>query len=336
VEFLGLNYPLKDKMNDLIANYKNSSVLDLTGAIFEYDLNYFFLNGEKIVQGKRTGQFSKFNNLGKAITQSNIKTNDFSSGPMDPNVCYELYWSTYENGVMTSATFIGYSDGCYGATGGSVSGYDSASAYQGGGGPYSGNDAPPPIITNNVQDTCLKNMVNAAINRNIQYNLKESMNGIFGGKQTNFNLDFIDGPLATQTDGVTDVLNSTGNYNTTEQRYTELLSMSVRITLNSSTLPGGSEEFTTATILHEALHAYFRLTNTSFDHEVMVSKYIPWFTSALKSIYPIITDYDATALAYGGLTQTAGALMGNQSAMLNDYLITNGDYKTAKSGTACH
>jgi len=146
-----MQYPLKDKMNDIIANYKNSKVLDLTGAIFEYDLNYFFLNGEKVEQGKRTGQFFKFNNLSKARTQSNLKTNGFETGPMDPNVCYELYWCTYVDGVLVNATFIGYSNACYGATGGSDSGYDSSSAYQGGGGPYSGNDAPPDYaITSDV------------------------------------------------------------------------------------------------------------------------------------------------------------------------------------------
>jgi hypothetical protein len=136
-------------MNDIIANYKNSKVLDLTGAIFEYDLNYFFLNGEKVEQGKRTGQFSKLRNLNKARTQSNLKTNDFESGPLDPNVCYELYWCSYVDGVLVNATFIGYSNACY--VGGNDSGYDSASAYQGGGGPYSGNDAPPDYaITSDV------------------------------------------------------------------------------------------------------------------------------------------------------------------------------------------
>jgi len=213
---------------------------------------------------------------------------------------------------------------------------------------YTIPDPPPPppqdpgdgtandsIITNNTNNPCLHNMVNSAIKRNIQYDLKNSMNSIFGGKQTNFNLNFSDAILDSTTSGITDVVSASGNYNEAERRYTELYSMNVNITLNNTVLPGGSEEFTTATILHEVLHAYFRVTNTSFDHEVMVSHYIPWFTSTLKSIYPTMSDYDATSLAYGGLTQTAGFGLGLEAPMLNFYLLNNDSYKTAKSGTPC-
>lgn len=150
VEFLGHDYPLEDKLKELLANYNSSRVGDLTGAIFIYDLNYFLLKGELVKQGQRTGEASKLTNMEKAAKSTNLKTNDYCSS-CEPNICYELSWCWYANGKLNDCTFTGYSDGCYLSPpstggGGGTSGYDSSSGYQSGGGaPYAGNPSPPPV-----------------------------------------------------------------------------------------------------------------------------------------------------------------------------------------------
>jgi hypothetical protein len=196
------------------------------------------------------------------------------------------------------------------------------------------------FIHNNVNDSCLRRLVQAAIDRNISYNMTESMNGIFDSN-LRFNLNFTDVPLANDTDGDTQasdakgtsILNSDGSL-----RFTNLTALTLDIRLNSSTLPNASEEYVTATILHEALHAYFRATRSpiAFDHYNMVQEYIPWFNAAMKSIYPNMDEPIRVALAYGGLMRDVAFTMGDQSSLRNLYGGVNDSYKTAQSGTRCH
>jgi hypothetical protein len=198
------------------------------------------------------------------------------------------------------------------------------------------------IIKNNINDPCLKKMVAAAITRNIQYNLTQSMNSIFG-RNANFNLEFIDAPLASSTDGITQTIAIDGHYiyepdGVTIQRITDIKGMDVRITLNSTTLPNASEEYITATILHEALHAYFRAGNnvSSFDHNTMVNQYIPWYEAIMSSMYVSMSTPDLRGLAYGGLMNEAAFTTSTEYAMKNAYSLINDSYKGARSGTACH
>jgi len=214
-----------------------------------------------------------------------------------------------------------------------------------GGGDGSGGGSSPcasvaQVITNNVNNPCLHDMVKAAINRDIKYNLQKSMVGIFGGDQTTFNLNFIDGPF----------YNSDGSINITTQGTTHsiarkenfngrfiITSMNVEIMLNSNTLPNASQEFTSAIILHEALHAYFAETGQIDAHDVMVNHYIPWFEATLQSMYPTISPGDIEALAYSGLTdsQAFGTPPANTS-LRDHYNTVQNLYQHGNSGTPCN
>lgn len=112
--------------------------------------------------------------------------------------------------------------------------------------------------------------------------------------------------------------------------------MSLLVTLNNAALKNASEEFVTETILHEALHAYFKSLNTSFDHTVMINQYIPWFKSSMQAIYPNMSDADLTALAYGGLLDDSGMFTSTEQGMINAYTMINRSYQTSQSGTPCH
>lgn len=208
--------------------------------------------------------------------------------------------------------------------------------------PYGGDTSTPkplPIITNNVQDTCLKNMVNAAITRDINYDLTHSMDNIFN-TNTKFNLNFIDGPF----------YNNDGSINYTTQGFTHkngvqmnsngriiITSMTLDIKLNSNTLPKASQEFTSAIILHEVLHAYFQVTGQIDDHNVMVRNYIPWFEATLQSMYPLITPGDIEALAYSGLTDSQAFGTPPVNTSLRDHYNTvQNSYQHGSSGTPCH
>lgn len=145
-------------MDGIIANYKNSKVLDLTGAIFEYDLNYFRLSAEVIKQGKRTGLTTNFHYL--PIAQTNVSgkvaMGYYDTGAPDANGCSTLsycegYYSNGEAGVNCN-NLGGYSPSNCNPSNpnpnnpnptGSDSGYDSSGAYQSGSGSYAGNPAPP-------------------------------------------------------------------------------------------------------------------------------------------------------------------------------------------------
>jgi hypothetical protein len=208
----------------------------------------------------------------------------------------------------------------------------------GGGGGFPPPEPNPPCIVptpedilkikNKVKDPCLRRMVDNSINRNIQYKLGKSMNGIFN-TNTKFNLTFIDGPLDKLDDGVTQTIDKKGNGR-------DIYSLDVQITLNSDVLPNSTEEYVTATILHEALHAYFRATNASFDHDVMAKEYIPWYIETMHSIYPSMTDSDLVGLAYGGLMRDPTFLISSEAAMAPQYDIINKSFREGRSGTGCH
>jgi len=331
-------------MNDIIANYKNSKVLDLTGAIFEYNLNYFRLTTEVIKQGKRTGVTASLHYL--PLKQTNVSgkvaMGYYDTGLPDANGCQKLWYcegysdgiTCYNQGYLTSNC-----DPSNPNPTGSDSGYDSSGAYQSGGGSYAGNPPPPAIVTNNIQDPCLKSMVDAAITRDINYDLTHSMDNIFN-TNTKFNLNFIDGPFYNNdgsinytTQGFTHKNGSVSNLN----GRTIVTSMTLDIKLNSNTLPKASQEFTSAIILHEALHAYFQVTGQIDDHNVMVTNYIPWFESTLHTMYPLITPGDIEALAYSGLTDSQAFGTPPVNTSLRDYYNTvQNSYQHGSSGTPCH
>ncbi|MBC6111597.1 hypothetical protein ACFOG5_20655 [Pedobacter fastidiosus] len=193
-------------------------------------------------------------------------------------------------------------------------------------------------IKNNVKDPCLKAMVQAAIDKGIEFTTENTLNSIFdiGSK---VNLNFIQ---AAFSDDLTDggatkpkvTYNSDGSINTFD----------MTIKLNEKTMPNASKEYISATILHEALHAYFTYLDNGVDfnpasqHVAMATdKYILWFEKGLKSIYPEISDLDLKALAWGGLegTEAYDSLKEKNPYEVGQMWLTNSQHHDGTKGTKC-
>jgi len=74
--------------------------------------------------------------------------------------------------------------------------------------------------------------------------------------------------------------------------------------LSTSALQNASQQYIAAAIIHEVMHAYFRLENGAGagDHQAMATTYISQMSQALQDSFGM-TPEDATALAWGGLNE---------------------------------
>jgi hypothetical protein len=188
-------------------------------------------------------------------------------------------------------------------------------------------------ITNSVKDSCLKSMVQSSIDSDIKFNIKQSLNSIFNNND-DINLTFVeDISLQDSIDG-TATLNAGGNgYQINAPHSSRLLS--VLISLNGNKLPYASQEYITATILHEVLHAYFIYSQTIIDHNNMADNYIMWFKNSMLNIYPNMTINDAEALAWGGLGSTWRWNNTLTNISRNNIININQNYKNGNSGSKC-
>ena len=86
----------------------------------------------------------------------------------------------------------------------------------------------------------------------------------------------------------------------------------IEITLNNRLLPNASNEFIVATIMHEAIHAMYDAKGLTANnkpisfgeyvqHNLMADRYVDDIAAALGDIFPMLIQYDAKALAWGGL-----------------------------------
>lgn len=187
------------------------------------------------------------------------------------------------------------------------------------------------IIVNNVNDPCLKKMVQYSIDKNIQINIKESVNSIFNIND-DFDLVYEDNySLPDSIDGETSVI----SYGFSPNRLASSRTMSIKIGLNSKKLPNSSKEYITATILHEALHAYFRYTGTILDHNNMADNYLNWFKVSVKNIYPNMSDSDAEFLGWRGLSETWRWQNTLDKNIQDNIIDINKRYKDGTNGTKC-
>jgi len=267
-------------MNDIIANYKNSKVLDLTGAIFEYDLNYFRLGSEVIKQGKRTGVTASLHNLPIAATNvsGKVAMGYYDTGLPDANGCSKLWYcegdsdgiTCYNQGYLTSNC-----DPSNPNPTGSDSGYDSSGAYQSGGGPYAGNTSAQnitvdPSITNNPKLNC----INGKLVDNTVYNdfLKK-----FKDNST-YNLTIKAAPINSGDLGVT-----------TYDPY--LQNGNVAITINANEVDMAFSIDLAATFIHEAFHAYIaqdliqrNLVGTEVYNQTYANTFDKYITAQVDNI----------------------------------------------------
>lgn len=199
----------------------------------------------------------------------------------------------------------------------------------------------PPKIDNQVKDPCLHKMVEASRSVNIQYSLNETMNSVFD-QNTNFNIDFTDALPQTfsspNVDGDAAVDNIKSHLikqpDGTNRKIIDFMNVSIR--LNSS-LSNSSKEYVTATIIHEALHAYLSYSQTIVNqHLDMARNYLNSMSTQLQSMYPNLSASDANALAWGGLQSEAGSLYNSLSTVeKNNISNINSAYKSGTSGQPC-
>ena len=196
----------------------------------------------------------------------------------------------------------------------------------------------PPKIINIVKDPCLRKMVDASINNDVQYRINESMNSIFD-QNTNFNITFKDDVSSSfpepDDSGITNVTNSTTTTLPNGRLYTS--TMDIEITLNSTELANASKEYITATIMHEALHAYLTYSHTLLNqHLDMATNYLSSMQSQLLSMYPNLSEANAHLLVWGGLEKDSLGLYSNLSQAEKSLIeITNRNYKDGTEGQPC-
>ncbi|WP_162429145.1 hypothetical protein [Mucilaginibacter sp. 14171R-50] len=196
-------------------------------------------------------------------------------------------------------------------------------------------------IINKVKDPCLKAMVDATIQKDINFYINESMKSIFN-QNTDFNIDFADaGPsnfISPTDDGKTDVTHAGfGNVTLPDgSKKLVLNTMDLTITLNSN-LGNSSKEYITASIMHEAFHAYLTYSQTIVNqHLDMARNYINSMATQLQAMYPNLSPVDAKALAWGGLEREAGILYTNLNTTEKNIISsTNALYKNGTYGQPC-
>ncbi|MFD1258377.1 hypothetical protein ACFQ3S_16345 [Mucilaginibacter terrae] len=156
-------------------------------------------------------------------------------------------------------------------------------------------DEPQTEIKNKVKNPCLKIMVEAVINDNVEGKINSLIQKVFGGNST-LNLTFTDQEALSSTTRDAEeqrILNPAG----------ELIGVDIR--LKASTLAGSSKEYIAATVMHETLHAYMDSQGINLDHHNSMAKdYLDTMADDLKGMFPGMTNLVAYSLAWGGLEDT--------------------------------
>jgi hypothetical protein len=202
----------------------------------------------------------------------------------------------------------------------------------GGGGGTGGEEAmvylPIVDVYNHMSNACLSTTFNNLKNNGINNKVSDILFNIFG-KSQNLELYFDDVPMA---DG-----NLNGRFVSCDPQQDG--SMKLYIELNENTLPSASREYTTITILHEAVHAYLALSNETslLDHEETALKYRAAMASALTSIYGT-PQTTADALAWQGLFGTSiwNTFQSTFPALSHSIRNINVSNHSGTSGTTCN
>lgn len=205
------------------------------------------------------------------------------------------------------------------------------------------NEQPPTHLDSlfneiDIQDSCLKSMVDSALRLGLTNKLSGLIQTIFGGTQQHTNITFDSHDFGYNgADGTTNLGNKTAN------------ALYFHVTLNSNiALTGSSEEYVAATIFHECLHAYImntRTDSTSNDesHELMAtSANIDLVANAIReTCNNRISLQEARDLAWGCLYKSSAKTIDTQGFLnlsSSDQVRikeTNVDFKYGSSGKQC-
>jgi hypothetical protein len=306
----GIKFTGKVIIEDWAGNFKKGYLFNKDGKIFNL-----------IIKNENIG--------GPKIQSNDVKVNDVYcvSTPW-----YEQGFHTNENGDLVGSGYRigGYDTNCY-DTG---SPYDNEDDYTDTSDETDGNQGetfPPDYVStidiiNNINDPCLKKMVQNSLNNNLQNKVSTTVNSTFG---SNFNLDliFYDSNLGSTDMGTTNSSIS-GDF------------CRIEITINTS-LTSSSQEYIAATIFHEAFHSMVIVSqtptnaNNANSHEILAQAVnFQKMVSALKEMFPNLSNNDAEYLTWGGLEGTQAYSQLSQS-IKNNISLTNQQYKNGTSGIKC-
>jgi hypothetical protein len=190
--------------------------------------------------------------------------------------------------------------------------------------------AVPVTIKNNVNDPCLKKMVDATIYAGVTNQINTLVQSVFGNSDK-LNLTFVDvTTLDNRVDGNTQpngFFDANGNLNITVQ-------------LNKNTMPHYSQQYISRVIMHEALHAYMIAKSIPpvEQHEDMAISYVTKMASSLQQIFPGLIDSDAKNLALGGLFQTTTFqnTVANDMGLSGSFDAIQSAYSIGSTGTRCN
>lgn len=136
---------------------------------------------------------------------------------------------------------------------------------------------------NNVTNECMKDLVQDVMDGDNAFTniLKTTF-----GTSSDFKLTFSQFNGSTHLDGKTDKTNN-----------------NIDIGLNFAALEHASQEFVTATIYHEIIHAQLGAMGVPGNqhHNIMADVWRPTIEAALMDAFPGLSQSDAAALAWGGL-----------------------------------
>ena len=196
-----------------------------------------------------------------------------------------------------------------------------------------GVDAPSAIsqdVVNNVENPCLKSMVDATVNADISTQINNLIQGVFG-TSTSLNIKFIDvTTLPDYVDGYTVpdlVVGTNGSINLTIQ-------------LNQNTMPHYSQEYIARVIMHEAIHAYMIANDIPLaaQHEDMIVNYTTRMAASLQQMFPNLSEGDAKRLSLGGLwmTPTYTNTIANDMGLSGSVDATLLAYSIGPNGIRCN
>ena len=187
-------------------------------------------------------------------------------------------------------------------------------------------EEPIPVDTIiNVKDSCLKALVSSILSSNIKSDFNILMQDFLIGDD-HLVITFVDEDFGDE--------NSAGDM---PQLLPKVIDgenyLLGNLYLNTRVLVGASEEYKTAVIYHEILHAYFHTLGglyNGINHSVMSSSYVSMLQNALQTRFPNLSNPDASALAWSGLHGTAMWELRPNPTQIN---YSNIEYSYTKHGT---
>ncbi|PWK75302.1 hypothetical protein LX99_03795 [Mucilaginibacter oryzae] len=184
-------------------------------------------------------------------------------------------------------------------------------------------------ITNNVQNPCLKNMVDSTMVSGISNQINSLIKDVFGGTEK-LNLTFVDNvTLASGVEGHTEMNGGFDDFG----------NLNIQIQLNKDELPGYSQQYIATVIMHEALHAYLEAkgVDPKNQHENIIIDYVNKMSASLKIMFPGLTLSDAKNLSLGGLDQTTTFLytVARDMKLSGDFAATQSAYSIGSLGKRC-